>query len=115
MSTEAIAYLITISSSSIDSPVTHARLACSLPYTWANMPHNYFLYPYYDNGQRYTHKTYKRHMGRAPAELKSVFPLGKSPVLVVDPDPAAPEEQPRVVTESRLIPQSLTDNYAQGN
>ena len=40
MSTEAIAYLITISSSSIDSPVTHARLACSLPYTWASMPHN---------------------------------------------------------------------------
>jgi hypothetical protein len=31
---------------------------------------------------------------------------------VVDPDPAAPEEQPRMVTESR---QSLTDNYAQGN
>jgi hypothetical protein len=41
MSTEAIAYLITISSSSIDSPVTHARLACSLPYTWANMPHKF--------------------------------------------------------------------------
>src|ERR1700722_17909275 len=39
MSTEAIAYLITISSSSIDSPVTHARLACSLPYTWAILPH----------------------------------------------------------------------------
>ena len=39
MSTEAIAYLITISSSSIDSPVTHARLACSLPYAWASMPH----------------------------------------------------------------------------
>ena len=39
MSTEAIAYLITISSSSIDSPVTYARLACSLPYTWASMPH----------------------------------------------------------------------------
>ena len=32
--------LITISSSSIDSLVTHARLACSLPYTWAILPHN---------------------------------------------------------------------------
>jgi hypothetical protein len=32
---EAIAILFTISSSSINSPVTHARLACSLPYTWA--------------------------------------------------------------------------------
>jgi hypothetical protein len=31
--------LITISSSSIDSPVTHARLAYSLPYTWAILPH----------------------------------------------------------------------------
>jgi hypothetical protein len=31
--------LITISSSSIDSLVTHARLACSLPYTWAILPH----------------------------------------------------------------------------
>src|SRR5882762_1955254 len=31
--------LITISSSSIDSPVTHARLACSLPYTWAILPY----------------------------------------------------------------------------
>ena len=41
MSTEAIAYLITISSSSIDSPVTHARLACSLPYTWAILPHSF--------------------------------------------------------------------------
>ena len=37
--TEATAYLITISSSSIDSLVTHARLACSLPYTWAILPH----------------------------------------------------------------------------
>jgi uncharacterized membrane protein len=39
LSTEAIAYLITISSSSIDSPVTYARLACSLLYTWAKMPY----------------------------------------------------------------------------
>ena len=36
---EAIAYLITISSSSIDSLVTYARLACSLLYTWAILPH----------------------------------------------------------------------------
>jgi len=67
------------------------------------------------NGQHYTLKTYKRHMGRAPAELKSVFPLGKSPILVVDPDLAAPKQQPSVVTESRLILQYLSDNYAQGN
>ena len=39
LATEAIAYLITISSSSIDSLVTHARLACSLPYTQAILPH----------------------------------------------------------------------------
>ncbi|OCK91021.1 uncharacterized protein K441DRAFT_730860 [Cenococcum geophilum 1.58] len=44
-------------------------------------------------------------MGRAPAVLKSVLPLGKSPIL----------QQPRVVTESRLILQYLPDNYAQGN
>src|SRR6266404_1703307 len=35
--------LITISSSSINSPVTHARLACSLPYTWAILPYNYLF------------------------------------------------------------------------
>ena len=46
LSTEAIAYLITISSSSIDSLVTHARLACSLLYTWAILPHIYSLYLY---------------------------------------------------------------------
>jgi hypothetical protein len=48
-------------------------------------------------------------MGRAPTELKSVFPLGKSPVLVVDPDPAAPEEQPRVVTAVFLSSANLLD------
>src|SRR6266576_3300803 len=37
--TRLLPTLITISSSSIDSPVTHARLACSLPYTWAILPH----------------------------------------------------------------------------
>ena len=31
--------LITISSSSIDSLVTHTRLTYSLPYTWAILPH----------------------------------------------------------------------------
>ena len=40
MSTEAIAYLITISSSSIDFPVTYTWLARPLPYTWANMPYS---------------------------------------------------------------------------
>ena len=43
-------------------------------------------------------------MGRASAELKPVFPLGKSPVLVVD---SGGGWLPRVA--------SLTDNYAQGN
>ena len=33
--------LITISSSSIDSPVTYTRLAYSLPYTWASMPYTF--------------------------------------------------------------------------
>ena len=42
LSMEAIAYLITISSSSIDSLVTHAWLACSLPYTWAILPYTVF-------------------------------------------------------------------------
>jgi hypothetical protein len=39
--------LITTSSSSIDSPVTHARLACSLSYTWASMPHTTLFKPPY--------------------------------------------------------------------
>ena len=54
-------------------------------------------------------------MGRTPAELKLVFPLDKSPILVVDSDPATLEQQQRVVTESRLIPQYLSGNYVQGN
>lgn len=54
-------------------------------------------------------------MGGTPAELKLVFPLGKSPILVVDSDPAALEQRQRVVTESRLIPQYLSGNSVQGN
>jgi glutathione S-transferase len=66
------------------------------------------------NGQSYTVKTYKRQKGAAPLELQSIFPLGLSPILVVDPIPDSADQERAVVTESRLILQYLADNYSNG-
>ena len=38
-----------------------------------------------------------RQKGRAPEELKSVFPLGKSPILVVDSPASSPDQEPFIV------------------
>jgi glutathione S-transferase len=66
------------------------------------------------NSQPYSLKTYKRQKGTAPPELQSIFPLGASPILVIDPLPESPDQERIVVTESRLILQYLADNYSNG-
>lgn len=66
------------------------------------------------NGQPYNLKTYKRVKGRAPPELQSIYPLGLSPILVIDPPPGSSDQEQTVVTESRLILQYLADSYSNG-
>ena len=76
-------------------------------------------------GHPYKLETYSRVAQRAPASLKSIFPLGKSPVLVVPsstvkgPAPlakAASEDKDGeiVLAESRMILQFLADEYSDG-
>lgn len=80
-----------------------------------------------DLGISYNLQVYSRVKGRAPAELKRLFPLGKSPILEIPPA-AEDEDGPlrhistnpnpavdrTVVTESRLILHYLADHYAPG-
>lgn len=60
----------------------------------------------------YNLKLYKRIKGRAPPELKSVFPLGKSPLLTVDSQ--GDENDRIVIAESRRIIQYIADQYSNG-
>jgi len=80
--------------------VHHLSSSQSLRVLWA------LEEPSAHSGQRYTLKTCKHHMGRAPAVLKSVFPLGKSPILVVDPTPRLRSNSrgwlPRVASSSNI-------------
>jgi glutathione S-transferase len=46
----------------------------------------------------------------APAELKSIHPLGKSPLVTVE---VAGQTKPLVLAESAAISEYLTDNFAQ--
>lgn len=65
---------------------------------------------------KYNLKLYKRIKGRAPPELKNVFPLGKSPVLTVDkPGDAGNMPNDRIViAESRRVIQYIADRYSNG-
>lgn len=94
---------------SLKQPLTlhHLTSAQSLRIIWA-------LEELADKGLTYTLKVYQRVQGRAPPELKSIFPLGKCPILVVDPLPESPDSGQTIVTESRLILQYLADNYSDG-
>lgn len=76
-------------------------------------------------GLEYNLKCYKRLRGRAPEDLKQIFPLGKSPILeipqpgVFQPLSFVPEENENpatksVITEARLILQLLSDKYSNG-
>lgn len=64
----------------------------------------------------YKLEKYSRIKGRAPKELQSVYYLGLSPILVVEPAPrgSSPDEERTVVAESRLILQYLADHYSDG-
>lgn len=77
------------------------------------------------HGLEYNLKNYKRVKGRAPEELKRVFPLGKSPVLEIIGvnlfrplsfihDDNNDNETKTIVPESRLILQLLSDKYSNG-
>ena len=75
--------------------------------------------------QPYNLKVYNRVKGRAPPELKNLFPLGKSPILEIPPTISVADPEPRhistspdpntdrtIATESRLILHYLANNYA---
>lgn len=77
--------------------------------------------------QPYNLKVYNRVKGRAPPELKELFPLGKSPILEIPPTTESNDSAPRhistnpnpdtdrtIVTESRLILHCLAKHYANG-
>ena len=61
------------------------------------------------NGLKYDLKIYQRQRGVAPEELKEVFPLGKSPILVVRKTSGEGEEE--VMTEGKLLLQYISDTY----
>lgn len=57
----------------------------------------------------YEIKTYKRHgSGLAPAELKEVHPLGKSPILTLKSETMT---KPLVLVESGTIIEYLVDHF----
>lgn len=72
------------------------------------------------NGTTFHVKTYPRRREQAPEELKKVFPLGKSPILVLEwvdnRDEPLPvfQLQPGVLTEAQLILRFLSDEYGDG-
>ncbi|KAL9114200.1 MAG: hypothetical protein Q9187_007505, partial [Circinaria calcarea] len=56
----------------------------------------------------YELKTYKRVKMQAPAELKDIHPLGKSPVISIE---AEGMSKPMVIAESGLITEYLIDHF----
>ncbi|KAF6230729.1 hypothetical protein HO173_011081 [Letharia columbiana] len=61
----------------------------------------------------YALKTYKRQNMLAPPELRSVHPLGKSPLVSVESadDDATPTKKPLVLAESGFIVEYLIDHF----
>ncbi|KAI1335706.1 hypothetical protein F5Y15DRAFT_419586 [Xylariaceae sp. FL0016] len=71
------------------------------------------------HGIVYNLKNYKRQRGQAPPELQSVFSLGKSPILTLEPtteDQPLPTLQikPGVLIEAQLIIRFLSEEYGKG-
>ena len=56
----------------------------------------------------YEIKTYKRHNMLAPAELKQIHPLGKSPIITINADGMA---KPLVLAESAVIVEYLIEHF----
>ena len=63
-------------------------------------------------GLKYDLKVYQRQQGVAPEELKKIFPLGKSPILVVRKTSGDNDEE--VMTEGKLLLQYISDTYTNG-
>jgi glutathione S-transferase len=67
------------------------------------------------NGTQYNLKNYSRVKSLAPIELKSVHPLGKSPILTVEPISGSTSAgETKTLIESRIILLFIADNYAYG-
>ncbi|KAF2179049.1 hypothetical protein K469DRAFT_717563 [Zopfia rhizophila CBS 207.26] len=70
------------------------------------------------HGIEYNLTNYSREGGLAPASLKSIHPLGKSPILTVEDANGGPAPTyqliPGTLTESKLILQFLADEYSKG-
>jgi glutathione S-transferase len=70
------------------------------------------------NGLKYHLKTFTRRAAALSQELKTVFPLGKSPILTLEPVDGSPDKTyqilPNTLTEARLILQFISDNYSNG-
>jgi len=72
------------------------------------------------NGLKYNVKNFARRRPGflAAKDLKAIFPLGKSPILTLEPVEGEPDQTyqtiPNVLTESRLILQFISDNYSNG-
>jgi glutathione S-transferase len=70
------------------------------------------------NGLKYNIKNFSRRSGTYGKDLKAIFPLGKSPILTLEPVDGEPEQtyqiKPNTLTESRLILEFISDNYTDG-
>jgi glutathione S-transferase len=69
-------------------------------------------------GIKYHVKNLPRRGKNTKQELKAVFPLGKSPIVTLEPVDGEPDQTyqllPNILTESRLILQFISDNYSTG-
>jgi glutathione S-transferase len=70
------------------------------------------------HGIKYNLKNLPRRGKDTTKELKAIFPLGKSPIVTLEPVDGEPAQTyqvlPNVLTESRLIIQFISDNYSTG-
>jgi glutathione S-transferase len=70
------------------------------------------------HGIKYNVKNLSRRGKSTNADLKTVFPLGKSPILTLEPvdgePPVTLQIKPNVLTESRLVLHFISDNYSNG-
>ncbi|RFU28733.1 hypothetical protein B7463_g7611, partial [Scytalidium lignicola] len=70
------------------------------------------------HGIKYNLKNLPRRDKNTAKELKAIFPLGKSPIVTLEPVGGEPAQTYQVLlnvlTESRLILQFIADNYSTG-
>jgi glutathione S-transferase len=70
------------------------------------------------NGLKYNLKNFSRRGATTAKDLKAIFPLGKSPIVTLEPMAGEPDQiyqiKPNTPTESRLILQFISENYTNG-